>query len=152
MHLKLTPWPPLTAWTSEMPLPAPGNLSVTGLWGWHLAWGWDLAFTVNLWSCGTVSFRELEPPIGDLPLGQSQWALTVLSFQPLSSLDTIQRVFRKQTNPIKMSMCTVHVSLRFLKDPKHWNGLSFLFVLSPTASDRLSEHTRFNLLAPPPFS
>lgn len=98
-----------------------------------------------------MSIRELEPQVVDLLLGQSQQELLVLAFQPRSSLDTIQRVFRKQTNPIKMSISISHASLRFLKDPKPWNGLvsSLSFLLRHLTGD---QSTCFKLLATPPFS
>lgn len=129
-QLKLTPWSPLTTGPPEhlcqFLVTSPSQ--VCNVWpparGWGLVVRW-VSESSNHWVVISPWLRANRH---------------YMSYQLLSSLNMRQRVFKKQTNPIKMSMCTIHVSHRFLKGPKLWERLGFLFVLSLTPSDRSSEH------------
>lgn len=111
-HLKLTPWPPLTT-AKEFhepgtPLPAVGNSQA-----------WDERPPASRWDLVVRGASQS----WDHWVVISPW-VRANSHVSLSPHWTHFRGFlKKQT--IKLSTYVIHVSHRFLKDPKVWNKLGF---------------------------
>lgn len=112
MHFKLTPGPPLIASTSGTPLQTPGRFPVTGLWR---------STCLRVGSCDTGEHQKLGHRLLLCLWVRANRNYLRCHFQLSPPRHNSESLETNQPN--KDVNVYYHASLRFLKDPKLWNGL-----------------------------